>query len=74
MNKLKKRLEGSKGRRVEELPNVLWAYQTTPRRSTEETPFSLTYRTEAIIPTEINLFSAWVLGFTPAKNSELMLK
>lgn len=26
---LKKRLEGAKGKWVEELPNVLWAYKTT---------------------------------------------
>ncbi|XP_028113210.1 uncharacterized protein LOC114311294 [Camellia sinensis] len=40
---LKKRLEKAKGKWAEELPNVLWAYRTTPRRSTEETPFALAY-------------------------------
>jgi len=43
VNVLKKRLEGAKGRWVEALPNVLWAYWTTLRRSTGETPFSLMY-------------------------------
>ena len=43
MNGLKKRLDGAKGRWVEELPNVLWAYRTTPRRFIGKTPFSLTY-------------------------------
>ncbi|XP_038683037.1 uncharacterized protein K02A2.6-like [Tripterygium wilfordii] len=33
---IKKRLESSKGRWVEELPSLLWAYRTTPRRSTEK--------------------------------------
>ena len=42
MNGLKRRLEGAKGNWAEELPNILWAYRTTPRRSTGETPFSLT--------------------------------
>ena len=42
MNGLKKRLDDAKGRWVEELPHVLWTYRTTPRRSTEETPFSMT--------------------------------
>ena len=74
MNRLKMRLEGAKGRWEEELPNVLWVYRTTLRRSTGETPFSLTYGVEAIIPAEINLCSARVLGFNLAKNSELMLK
>ena len=36
VNWLKRRLEGAKERWVEELPNVLWAYRTTPRRSTGE--------------------------------------
>ena len=74
MNGLKKRLEGTKGRWVEELPNVLWVYRTTHRRSTGETPFSLTYRAEAVIPAEVNLCSAQVTGFTPAQNVELMVK
>ena len=58
VNRLKKRLEGTKGMWDEELLNVLWAYRTTPRRSTGETPFSLTYRGEVVIPTEISLCSA----------------
>ena len=55
VNGLKRRLEGAKGNWAEELPNVLWAYQITPRRSTGETPFSLTYGAEAVIPAEVNL-------------------
>nr|XP_023875558.1 uncharacterized protein LOC111988035 [Quercus suber] len=55
---LKKRLDGAKGRWAEELPSVLWAYRTTSRRSTGETPFSLTYGAEAMIPVEVNLCSA----------------
>ena len=55
---LKKRLDGAKGNWVEELPNVLWAYRTTPHRSTGETPFSLTYGTKAVIPVEVNSCSA----------------
>ncbi|KAJ0858387.1 putative ribonuclease H superfamily [Helianthus annuus] len=38
---------------LEELPFVLWAYRTTPKDCNGETPFSLTYGTEAIIPTKI---------------------
>ena len=74
VNRSKRRLEGAKGMWAKELPNVLWAYRRTPRRSTGETPFSLTYRAEAVIPAKINLCNAQVLDFTPVKNSELMLK
>jgi hypothetical protein len=54
LNGLKRRLEAAKGRWVEELPSVLWAFRTTPRRSTGASPFSLAYGTEAVIPLEIN--------------------
>ena len=46
---LKKRLDDAKGRWVEELPHVLWAYRTTPRRSIEETPFSMSYGAKVVI-------------------------
>ena len=52
---LKKRLEQAKGKWVEELPSILWAYRTTPRRPTGNTPFALAYGMDAIIPTEIGL-------------------
>ena len=52
INSLKKRLDKAKGRWAEELPAVLWAYRTTSRTSTGETPFSLVYETEAMIPVE----------------------
>ena len=74
MNGLKKRLNGAKGRWAEELPNVLWAYRTTPRRSMGETPFSLTYGTEAVIPAEVNVCSARIDGFNPVQNELMMVK
>ena len=43
VSELKKRLDDAKGKWGEELPHVLWTYRTTPRRSTGETPFSMTY-------------------------------
>lgn len=49
-------------------------YQTTPRRLTGETPYSLTYGAKGVIPAEVNLCSARVSGFSLAKNEELMLK
>lgn len=36
---LKKRLDEAKGKWMDELPHVLWAYRTTLRRSMSETPF-----------------------------------
>ena len=52
---LKKRLDSAKGKWVEELPRVLWAYKTTARKPTGISPFALTYGMEVVIPTEIGL-------------------
>ncbi|XP_070662336.1 uncharacterized protein [Malus domestica] len=46
---LKKSLLDNKGKWTDELPGVLWAYHTTKRCATGETPFSLAYSSEAII-------------------------
>ncbi|XP_076954189.1 uncharacterized protein LOC143628489 [Bidens hawaiensis] len=46
---------------VDELPHVLWAFRTQKNSSNSETPFSLTYGTEAMIPAEIGIPSARVL-------------
>ncbi|KAD0423210.1 hypothetical protein E3N88_44288 [Mikania micrantha] len=50
---LKKRLEETGSSWVDELPSVLWAYRTMPKTSNGESPFRLTYRSEAMIPAEI---------------------
>ncbi|GKE73988.1 reverse transcriptase domain-containing protein, partial [Tanacetum coccineum] len=54
-DRIKARLgEGNKNW-IEELPHVLWAHRTTIKSSQGDTPFSLTYGTEAIIPVEIGM-------------------
>ncbi|KAM1569069.1 hypothetical protein ACFX10_034234 [Malus domestica] len=50
---LKKSLTNKKGKWPDELPGCLWAYRTTKRRATGETPFSLAFGSEAIIPPNI---------------------
>ncbi|KAI3523816.1 hypothetical protein L1887_02241 [Cichorium endivia] len=67
---LKKRLGKAKGCWVEELPTVLWSYRTTPRTSTNETPFKLTYGTEAVLPPEIFIGSLRTTEFTEEKNNQ----
>ncbi|KAL5580487.1 hypothetical protein UlMin_012929 [Ulmus minor] len=58
INIIKRRLEKAKGLWADELPDVLWAYRTTAKTSTSETPFSLAYGTEAVIPVEYGIPSA----------------
>ncbi|KAL2246278.1 UNVERIFIED_CONTAM: Retrovirus-related Pol polyprotein from transposon opus [Sesamum indicum] len=67
---LKTRLEGAKGAWVEELPGVLWAYRTTPRIATSETPFCLVYGSEAIIPAEIGKKTARVTQYEAEGNAQ----
>ena len=52
---IKTRLEGAKGVWPDELPGVLWAYRTTVRTPTGETPFKLAYGSETVIPTEVHI-------------------
>ena len=74
MNGLKKRLDEAKGKWVEELPHVLWAYRTTPRGLTGETPFSMTYGVEAIIPLETGFPMLRTDAFTLDGNDKLLGK
>ena len=74
MNELKKRLDDAKGKWVEELLHVLWTYRTTPRRSTEETPFPLTYGAKVVIPLEIGFPTLRTSFFTPNNNDGLLEK
>ena len=67
---IKTRLEGAKGIWPEELPSILWAYKTTTRTPTGETPFRLTYKNEAVIPAEIGLTSYRVDNHDEGKNDE----
>nr|XP_023876288.1 uncharacterized protein LOC111988732 [Quercus suber] len=59
---IKTRLEGEKGAWPDELPAVLWAYRTMTKTPTGETPFRMTFVTEAVILVEIGISSirkAW---------------
>lgn len=59
---------------MEDLPHVLWEYRTTPHRSTGETPFSLTYGTEAVMPLEIGFPTLKTSSFSPTGNNEQLEK
>ena len=74
MNGLKKRLDDVKGKWVDELPHILWTYRTTPRRSTGETPFLMTYGAEVVIPLETGFPSLRTSLFAPDSNYSLLEK
>ena len=56
----------------EKLPGVLWAYKTTKRVPTGETPFSLVYGTEAVISVDISMPILRVEGVAPHQNNALL--
>ena len=59
---------------MEKLPHVLWTYRTTPRRSTGETLFSMTYRAETVIPLETGFLTSRTSSFNPKDNNEQLTK
>ncbi|GJS66470.1 reverse transcriptase domain-containing protein [Tanacetum coccineum] len=54
MNHIEKQLARSQQGWVDNLAQILWVHRTLPRNSQKETPFSLTYGFEAIIPISKN--------------------
>ncbi|GJU25614.1 reverse transcriptase domain-containing protein [Tanacetum coccineum] len=60
---------------VEELPHVLWAHRTMIKSSHGDTPFSLTYGTEAVIPVKIGMptYRTAAVGTTVLMMKELRL-
>ncbi|XP_074323553.1 uncharacterized protein LOC141660466 [Apium graveolens] len=50
---LKTNVEERKGKCLKELPKVLWSYKTTPRSTTGESSFMLTYAYETMVPVEV---------------------
>ena len=67
---IKTRIEGAKEVWSDELPRVLWAYRTTVRTPTWETPFKLAYGSEAVIPTEVHVANHRVMKYQDEENEE----
>ena len=70
MKIIKTWLEGAKGVWLDELPGVLWAYRTTVRTSTGETPFKLAYGSETVIPIEVHMVNHRVMTYQDKDNEE----
>ncbi|XP_077242366.1 uncharacterized protein LOC143882853 [Tasmannia lanceolata] len=55
---------------ADELYHVLWAYRTTPCTPTGESPFNLSFRTEAVIPVDVGAPSPRVTDFNEQLNGD----
>ncbi|GJY71277.1 reverse transcriptase domain-containing protein [Tanacetum coccineum] len=57
---------------IEEVPHVLWAHRTMIKSSNGDTPFSLTYGTEAVIPAEIGMPTLRTTEIDMVQNDEAL--
>nr|GEV48763.1 reverse transcriptase domain-containing protein [Tanacetum cinerariifolium] len=69
---IKARLDARSKNWIEELPHVLWTHHTMIKSSNRDTPFSLTYETEAVIPTEIKMPTLRTAEVDPTQNDEAL--
>src|SRR5438105_2726891 len=67
------RLKPYAGKWARELPSVLWALRTSPSRATGESPFFLTYGSEAVLPTELEFGSPRVRNFDETSSEDSRL-
>ncbi|RVW83256.1 hypothetical protein CK203_039612 [Vitis vinifera] len=70
LSALTKMLEGAKGKWVDELPGVLWAYRTISRQPTGATPFALAYGMEPLFQLRL----ACLLPKQSCKTKETIMK
>ncbi|XP_071694700.1 uncharacterized protein [Rutidosis leptorrhynchoides] len=54
---IEKRLGKCRKGWIDELPLVLWGHRMTPKRSNGETPYSLAYGTQVVLPAEIQVLT-----------------
>nr|GFC99470.1 reverse transcriptase domain-containing protein [Tanacetum cinerariifolium] len=69
---IKARLGARSKNGIEELPHVLWAHRTMIKSSNGDTLFSLTYKIEAVIPTDIGMPTLRTAEVDPIQNNEAL--
>ncbi|GJY63011.1 reverse transcriptase domain-containing protein [Tanacetum coccineum] len=69
---IKARLDERRKDWIEEVPHVLWAHRTMIKSSNEDTPFSLTYGTEAVIPAKIGMPTLRTAEIDMVQNDEAL--
>ncbi|GJY37775.1 reverse transcriptase domain-containing protein [Tanacetum coccineum] len=70
MEGIKTRLGRERKGWVDELPNVLWAHRTSLKTSNKETPYNLTFGSEAIIQAEIGMPTHRTMMIKDGKDNE----
>ncbi|KAM1612240.1 hypothetical protein ACFX1Z_000930 [Malus domestica] len=67
---LKTNLDNAKGCWPEFVPQVLWSYRTSYRTSIGETPFSLAFGTEAVVPVKLEQATFRVQNYVQSENDK----
>ncbi|GJZ52946.1 reverse transcriptase domain-containing protein [Tanacetum coccineum] len=70
MEGIKTRLGRERKCWVDELPNILWAHRTSLKTSNGETPYSLTFGSEAVIPAEVGMPTYPTMMIKDGKDNE----
>nr|GEY34278.1 reverse transcriptase domain-containing protein [Tanacetum cinerariifolium] len=69
---IKEKLDAGRKNWIEELSHVLWAHRTMIKSSNEDTMFSLTYGTKAVIPAEIGMPTLRTVKVDLIQNNEAL--
>ncbi|GJT15449.1 putative reverse transcriptase domain-containing protein [Tanacetum coccineum] len=69
---IKARLDAKRNNWMEELSHVPWAHRTMIKSSNRDTPFSLTYGTETVIPAEIDMLTLRTAKVDLVQNNEAL--
>jgi hypothetical protein len=74
LDALKKRLykknDKASGRRLKDLPAVVWGLRTQPSRNTGASPYFMVYGTEVVLPADITFRSPRVENFYEDRSDE----
>ncbi|XP_064950517.1 uncharacterized protein LOC135604795 [Musa acuminata AAA Group] len=67
---LKRRVSVARSAWTDKLPSVLWSLHTTPKTATGESPYSLTFGTEAVLPPEVAIATLRTGGYDEEVSNE----
>ncbi|XP_056688741.1 uncharacterized protein [Spinacia oleracea] len=69
---LKKKLEDCKGKWADLMPEILWCNRTAIKEATGESPFKLSFGSEAVIPAEMALPTMRIQHYDEERNDQLL--
>ena len=56
------------------ITDILWAYQTTPQKATNETPYALAFGFKVIIPLEVGLPTIRTKAYDVSHNEKILAR